>query len=79
MPPAGFEHGTRAMGIGWRLAQVDEWLNAGSAMVWVIDPRRETIGVYRSAEDFTILSGDDTLDGGDVVAGFQCRVGDIFV
>lgn len=58
--------------------KVADWLQAGCAMVWVINPRRETIEVHRSVEDFTTLSGDDTLDGGDVVEGFQCRVRDIF-
>ena len=47
-------------------------------MVWVINPRRETVEVYRSNEDFTVLHGTDTLEGGDVVEGFQCRVQDIF-
>ena len=27
--------------------KVDEWLNAGCAMVWVINPRRETVEVYQ--------------------------------
>ena len=35
--------------------------------------------VYRSNEDFTILRGTDTLDGGDVVEGFRCQVQDLFV
>ena len=59
--------------------KVDEWLNAGCAMVWVINPRRETVEVYRSPEDITVLRGDDILDGGDVIEGFQCSVKDLFV
>ena len=58
--------------------KVEEWLTAGCTMVWVINPRRETVEVYRSDEDFTVLRGTDTLDGGDVVEGFQCQVQDIF-
>lgn len=58
--------------------KVEEWLAAGCAMVWVINPRRETVEVYRSNEDFTVLRGTDTLAGGDVVEGFQCQVQDIF-
>ena len=48
-------------------------------MVWVLNPRRETVEVYRPNEDFTVLRKTDTLDGGDVVDGFQCQVQDIFV
>ena len=59
--------------------KVEEWLTAGCRMVWVLNPRRETVEVYRPNTDFTILRGPDTLDGGDVVEGFQCQVQDIFV
>ena len=59
--------------------KVDEWLNAGCAMVWVVNPRRETVEVYRSPEDITVLRGDDILDGGDVIEGFQCQVKELFV
>ena len=59
--------------------KVDEWLNAGCAMVWVVNPRRETVEVYRSPEDMTVLRGDDILEGGDVIEGFQCYVRDLFV
>ena len=59
--------------------KVDEWLDAGCAMVWVINPRRETVAVYRSPEDMTVLRGDDILEGGDVIEGFACQVRDIFV
>ena len=59
--------------------KVEEWLTAGCAMVWGINPRRETVEVYRSNEDFTVLHGTDILDGGDVVEGFRCQVQDIFV
>ena len=58
--------------------KVEEWFAAGCTMVWGINPRRETVEVYRSNEDFTVLRGTDTLEGGDVVEGFQCQVQDIF-
>ena len=54
-------------------------LEAGCVMVWVINPHRETVEVYRSPEDITVLCGDDVIDGGDVIEGFQCRVHDLFV
>lgn len=48
-------------------------------MVWVINPRRETVAVYRSPEDMTVLRGDDILEGGDVIEGFAVQVRDLFV
>ncbi len=41
--------------------------------------RRETVEVYKSPEDITVLRGDDILDGGDVIEGFQCSIKDLFV
>lgn len=59
--------------------KVDEWLGAGCAMVWVVNPRRETVEVYQSPEHITVLRRDDILEGGDVIEGFQCRVQDLFM
>lgn len=59
--------------------KANQWLNAGCKMVWVVNPRRETVEVYRSTEDITVLRGDDILEGGEVIEGFQCSVEDLFV
>lgn len=59
--------------------KVEEWLTAGCTMVWVINPRQETVAVHRAAEDVVTLGADDILEGGDVVEGFRCRVQQIFI
>jgi Uma2 family endonuclease len=59
--------------------KVEEWLAAGARAVWVINPKRRGVTVYRSITDVTRLSEGDELDGGDVVPGFRCKVSDIFV
>jgi len=58
--------------------KVAEYLDAGAKAVWVVNPRRRSITVYRSLSDITILTEQDTLDAGDVVPGFRCRVGEVF-
>ena len=58
--------------------KVDEWLAAGTTLVWVINPRRKRVTVYRAPRSVTILEVDDELDGQDVVPGFKCRVADLF-
>lgn len=58
--------------------KVEEYLRAGALGVWVVDPRRRTISVYRSLSDIAILNENDTLDGGDLIPGFSCRVIEIF-
>jgi Uma2 family endonuclease len=59
--------------------KVEDWLGAGSRAVWIIDPRRRNVSVYRSMTDVTLLSEGDELDGGEVVPGFRCKVAEIFV
>jgi len=67
---------------GDRTGEVDEkvrsWLDAGAGMVWVVNPQWRSVTVYRSATDIKTLTENDDLDGGDVVPGFRCRVGEIF-
>ena len=50
----------------------------GARAVWVVDPRRRTITVYRSLTDITILTEMDTLEGGDIIPGFSCPVAEVF-
>ena len=58
--------------------KVNDWLNAGVRLVWVIYPSTVTANVFRSPEDFSVLAENDFLNGKDVVPGFSCRVGDLF-
>lgn len=59
--------------------KVEQWLAAGARAVWVCNPKRRSVWVYRSMTDVTHLSEGDELDGGDVVSGFRCKVSEIFV
>jgi Uma2 family endonuclease len=55
-----------------------EYFNAGVELVWEIDPKKRTVIVYTSPEDFTTLTIDDTLDGGTVLPGFELPLKDLF-
>jgi Uma2 family endonuclease len=59
--------------------KVEDWLDAGTRAVWIVNPKRRSVSVYRSMTDVTRLSEGDELDGGDVVPGFRCKVSEIFV
>ncbi len=59
--------------------KVEDWLSAGARAVWVVNPKRRSVTVYRSMTDVTRLAEGDVLEGGDVVPGFRCRVSEIFV
>jgi Uma2 family endonuclease len=56
------------------LAKVSEYLNAGVTVVCVLDPKSETILVYRSEELPLTLEGDDELHLPDVLGDFRVPV-----
>ncbi|HSE35995.1 MAG TPA: Uma2 family endonuclease [Blastocatellia bacterium] len=58
--------------------KVLEYLSAGTRAVWVVDPSRRTVTVYRSLAETTILTEADTLDGGEIIPGFTCIIAEIF-
>jgi Uma2 family endonuclease len=60
------------------IAKVGEWLAAGTRIVWLVDPGRSEVHVYRQDGSLSVLRGDDQLDGEDVVPGFACPVKEIF-
>ena len=62
---------------GETLAKVGDWLNAGTRIVWVVDPRRRVVHVYRQDGSESLLDESDALDGEDVVPGFRCPLREI--
>mgnify|MGYP001611492598 CR=1 FL=1 len=55
-----------------------EYLDAGTKMVWVVDPVSKTVTVYRSGDVLKTVTRNQTLTGEDVVEGFSCSVAEIF-
>jgi len=64
--------------IGKVAAKVKQWLETGARLVWIVSTKLHTITVYRSLKDIVMLTEKDTLDGSDVVPGFQIKVADVF-
>jgi Uma2 family endonuclease len=59
--------------------KVDDYLNANTRLVWIVNPRRKTVTIYRPGQKPRILSETDALTGEDVIPGFQCQVAEAFV
>lgn len=59
-------------------AKVTDYLDAGTRLVWALDPGTRTITVYRSRKEIRLLAGGDELDGEDVLPGFRVRSSKIF-
>lgn len=59
--------------------KTEEWLTAGVRAVWVVNPKRRTVTIYRPQAKAITLAENEELDGQDVVPGFRCRVAEMFV
>ena len=59
--------------------KIEQWLHAGTAMVWVVNPRNRTVTVHRSDGDPRVLRENDLLDGQEVCPGFSVKVGELFM
>ena len=59
--------------------KIDNYLKAGTRLVWLIRPRRKVVEVYQQGEaDLTLLKRGDELDGEDVIPGFNLKVSALF-
>ena len=54
------------------------WLDAGSALVWLMFTASRAITVYYPNGDVTTLGEDDVLDAAPVLDGFSAKVSDFF-
>ena len=58
--------------------KAQQWLKLGALVVWVVDPQKQIVTIYRSGQDAKILTKADELTGEDVVHGFKISVSEIF-
>lgn len=59
-------------------SKVQMWLESGVRLVWVVYSDTRAIMAYKSLKEITTFTAEDTLDGGQVVPGFECAVAEIF-
>lgn len=58
------------------LSKVGDWLLAGVRLVFVIDPVRREVRVYRADDSQSVVAEGGRLEGEDVLPGFSCGLGD---
>ena len=58
--------------------KVKMYLTAGTRMVWVIEPKLQTVTVYRSLTSIRTFTANNSLSGEEVVPGFSCKVSELF-
>lgn len=59
-------------------AKVEDWMKAGTRLVWVVYPETRSVAVYRSLQESQVLSSADTLNAEPVFDDFSVPVGDLF-
>ena len=59
-------------------AKVDDWLRAGTRLVWVVDPATRSVTVHRPASPAAVFPEPSTLDGAPVFFDFNVAVRDLF-
>lgn len=57
---------------------VAEWLEHGTLLEFVVNPRRQTVAVDRPGQPVRILGLDDVLDGENVVPAWSLPIRDLF-
>ena len=58
--------------------KISMWLEHGVSMALEVRPATRTITVHRPGVSPVTLTGDDVLDGGDVLPGFSLPLSEIF-
>jgi Uma2 family endonuclease len=60
------------------LEKTADYLNAGTRLLWIVEPRRRCVTVHRPQDKVRLLREGDELEGYDVLPGFSVPVARIF-
>ncbi|BCW94834.1 MAG: Uma2 family endonuclease [Fimbriimonadales bacterium] len=58
--------------------KAQEWLAGGVQVVWVVDPQRRVVEVWRADGQVQALTEADTLDGAPVLEGLRIPLRELF-
>lgn len=59
-------------------AKVLDYLEAGSRMVWVVDPRTRSVTLYESLHAIRLLREPEEIEGADLLPGLRLPVAELF-
>jgi Uma2 family endonuclease len=60
------------------MQKIEDYLQAGVRMIWVVFPKSRTILVFRPDHSVSMLKPENELSGEEVIPGFSCRVAELF-
>ena len=58
--------------------KLDEYLSAGIEMVWIVNPDKRTIRLYRANGTMRLYRAKDVIEGEAALPGFRLAVGEVF-
>ena len=58
--------------------KIGEFLECGVPLVWLVDPKRETVTAYRSLSETQHYTASETITAEPVLPGFSCNVSKFF-
>jgi Uma2 family endonuclease len=58
--------------------KLDDYFQAGMKLVWIIDPKMETVTVYTSRHKKKVLTSEQSIDGGKILPGFSLPIKKLF-
>ena len=58
--------------------KLHEYFRSGTRLAWVVDPRKRTVAVYTAPDQSRLVTEQESLDGGEVLPGFRCKVAQFF-
>ena len=61
------------------MRKLHDYFDAGASLVWHIFPEAQQMVVFTAPTEPQFLGTDDLLTAADVLPGFSCRVGDLFL
>lgn len=61
------------------LRKISQYFEAGTRLVWEVDPKKRTVTVFRPGAANVVLSEGDTLSGEPVLPGFSLPLAKLFI
>jgi Uma2 family endonuclease len=59
-------------------AKAHDYIAAGAALVWVINPRWRNVTIYQADRTVRVVAETEALTAPDLLPGFTCQVADMF-